>query len=184
MFTMHACFSKIQTHWPAFGHVATLIKNRQLFSWGVCWTRIACSLEISAFMLFKTQNGLVNALSDRKKKLWFESYCVTKFKKLQNQLVWGRHNNTFLAALHEYCPDLDAIFKYAQCDHGEHKSVARIIFFCDSKKSGTRDMCEMACFSVTGKRPCAPCCATAAQPFLGRSGSNFQKSSILRLEMC
>ena len=44
-------------------------------------------------------------------------------------------------------------------------------------------MCKMACFSVTGKRPCARCCATAAQPFLSRLGSHFQKSSTLIVEM-
>ena len=83
MFTMHACFSKMRTPQPAFGHVAILIKNRQLFLWGVCWSRGASSPEIFAFTVFTTQNGWVNVLSDRKKKLWFESYSYIQINGSQ-----------------------------------------------------------------------------------------------------
>jgi hypothetical protein len=90
-----------------------LLKNRQLFSWGFCWSCGACSPEISAFMVFKTQNGLVNALSDRKKKFWFESYSVPKFKTFQNQVVWG-HNYNFILILHSrFESDLPATFRKA-----------------------------------------------------------------------
>ena len=113
MFTMHAFFSKMRTPYPAFGHVAISLKNRQLFSWGVCWNRGASSPEISAFTVFTTQNGWVNVLSDRKKKLWFESYSFAKFKKFQNQVVWVHNFNFILILLSRFESDLPATFRKA-----------------------------------------------------------------------
>jgi hypothetical protein len=48
----------------AAGHVSVLLKNRQLFSWGVWWSHVTYSPEIVPLTMLTTQNGLGNALSD------------------------------------------------------------------------------------------------------------------------
>jgi hypothetical protein len=62
-------------------------------------------------MVFTPQNGLVNALSDREKKMWIKSYYLPKFKKLQNQVEWGWHDSDCLAALNEHCSNPHALFR-------------------------------------------------------------------------
>ena len=64
MVTMHTLFSTMRLPQLAAGHVSVLLKNRQLFSWGVWWSHVTYSPEIFPLMVFTTQTGLENALSD------------------------------------------------------------------------------------------------------------------------
>ena len=64
MFPRHTLFSTIRLPQLAAGRVSVLLKNRQLFSWGVWWSRVTYSPEIFPLTVFTTQNGLGNALSD------------------------------------------------------------------------------------------------------------------------
>ena len=64
MFTMHTRFSIIRLPQLAAGHVSVSLKNRQLFSWGVCWSHATYSPEIVPLTVLTTQSGLENVLSD------------------------------------------------------------------------------------------------------------------------
>ena len=63
MFPRHTLFSTIRLPQLAAGHVSVLLKNRQLFSWGVCRSHVTYSPEIVPLTVLTTQNGLGNALS-------------------------------------------------------------------------------------------------------------------------
>ena len=86
--TKHTLFSTIRLPQLAAGHVSVLLKNRQLFSWGVCRSHVTYSPEIVPLTVFTTQNGLASALSYWKKVLWFGSYCIAKLEKFQKVDVW------------------------------------------------------------------------------------------------
>ena len=86
--TKHTLFSTIRLPQLAAGHVSVLLKNRQLFSWGVCRSHVTYSPEIVPLTVFTTQNGLASALSYWKKVLWFGSYCIAKLEKFQKMDVW------------------------------------------------------------------------------------------------
>jgi hypothetical protein len=62
--TKHTLFSTMRLPKLAAGHVSVLLKNRQLFSWGVCRSHVTYSPEIVPLTVFTTQNGLACALSD------------------------------------------------------------------------------------------------------------------------
>ena len=64
MFTMHTRFSTMRLPQLAAGHVSVSLKNRQLFSWGVCWSHATYSPEIVPLTVLTTQSGLENVLSD------------------------------------------------------------------------------------------------------------------------
>ena len=64
MVTKHTLFSNMRLPQLAAGRVSVLLKNRQLFSWGVWWSHVTYSPEIFPLTVFTTQNGLRNALSD------------------------------------------------------------------------------------------------------------------------
>ena len=64
MVTKHTLFSNMRLPQLAAGHVSVLLKNRQLFSWGVWWSHVTYSPEIVPLTRLTTQNGLGNALSD------------------------------------------------------------------------------------------------------------------------
>jgi hypothetical protein len=64
MVTKHTLFSNMRLPQLAAGHVSVLLKNRQLFSWGVWWSHVTYSPEIVPLTVLTTQNGLGNALSD------------------------------------------------------------------------------------------------------------------------
>ena len=64
MVTTHTLFSNMRLLQLAAGHVSVLLKNRQLFSWGVWWSHVTYLPEIVPLTMLTTQNGLGNALSD------------------------------------------------------------------------------------------------------------------------
>ena len=64
MVTKHTLFSNMRLPQLAAGHVSVSLKNRQLFSWGVCWSHATYSPEIVPLTVLTTQSGLENVLSD------------------------------------------------------------------------------------------------------------------------
>ena len=64
MVRKHIFFSTMRLPQLAAGRVSVLLKNRQLFSWGVCGSHVTYSPEIVPLTVFITQNGLACALSD------------------------------------------------------------------------------------------------------------------------
>ena len=64
MVTKHTLFSNMRLPQLAAGHVSVLLKNRQLFSWGVCCSHVTYYPEIVPLTVLTTQNGVANVLSD------------------------------------------------------------------------------------------------------------------------
>jgi aspartate aminotransferase len=64
MFRMYTRFSTMRLPQLAAGGVSVSLKNRQLFSWGVCWSHATYFPEIVPLTVLTTQSGLENVLSD------------------------------------------------------------------------------------------------------------------------
>ena len=56
MVTKHTLFSNMRLPQLAAGHVSVLLKNRQLFSWGVWWSHVTYSPEIVPLTVLTTLN--------------------------------------------------------------------------------------------------------------------------------
>ena len=63
MVRKHILFSTMRLPQLAAGRVSVLLKKRQLFSWGVCWSHVTYYPEIVPLTVLTTQIGVANVLS-------------------------------------------------------------------------------------------------------------------------